>query len=185
MFKIIDQFVTLDEKSKEMLSEKLRVEKFKKKENILSPEKMCDKFYFITKGAVRTYTIRDGKEIVCWIYTEDEIFTSWHSYLMKIPSVEYIETLEETELMSIKYSELEEMYDLSPKLERFTRLFLEKQTGEIDLFYKEYQFLSAKEKYDLLMLINPQIFLRVKLGHISSMLGISQETLSRIRSEKQ
>ncbi len=61
---------------------------------------------------------------------------------------------------------------------------IEEQLVYIDTYSKGYMFLSAKEKYDKLLSFFPDIDQRANLGYIASMLGISQETLSRIRGEK-
>jgi len=87
-------------------------------------------------------------------------------------------------LFSFEYYDYKKLIETYPKFERFSRLLAEEQLAFIDLYSKGYMFMSAKEKYQLLLSNIPDIELRVKLGYIASFLGISQETLSRIRSSK-
>ena len=70
------------------------------------------------------------------------------------------------------------------QFEGFARLLAEEQITFTDQFFKGYMFLSAMEKYQLLLQYFPDIELRVKLTYIASFLGISRETLSRIRAQK-
>ncbi|MEO0338467.1 MAG: Crp/Fnr family transcriptional regulator, partial [Bacteroidota bacterium] len=98
-------------------------------------------------------------------------------------SHEHLEVLENSTVVKISISSLEELYPKYPKLESWMRLVLEEQITFLDNFYKGFLFMQAKEKYDLLIGTFPDILQRVNLGHIASLLGISQETLSRIRKK--
>jgi len=69
-----------------------------------------------------------------------------------------------------------------PAFERFGRILMEEQLAFIDYYFKGVLFMTAKEKYSLLLSYFPDITQRVNLGHIASFLGITQETLSRLRS---
>lgn len=143
----------------------------------------CRKLYFLTKGTVRSYFYQKGKDVTYWIYPENNMFTSWSSYLMKKASSEFIETTDDCETVYISYDNWQNLYNNFPELDRFGRLVMEEQIALINDFYMGYYFLSAKEKYDLVISVFPDITQRANLGHIASMLGISQETLSRIRGK--
>lgn len=145
--------------------------------------KTCKTIYFLVSGAARTYLYLKGKDITHWIYLENSLITSWHSYLLKKPSKEYIELTEDAKVVAISYEDWHKLYDEFPEMNKFSRLILEEQLAVLDDFYKGYYFLSAKEKYELLISWYPEITQRVNLGYIASMLGISQETLSRIRGK--
>ena len=177
----IKQYISLSgEAEKDILNLSI-VEHVTKGHLILNEGKTCDRLYFIAKGTVRTYHYQNGKDITYWIYQDNAMITSWHSYILRKPASEYIETTEDSILVSLSYNEWQELYLNHPKLERFGRLILEEQMALLDDFFKGYYFLTAKEKYELLTTAFPTITQRANLGHIASMLGISQETLSRIR----
>ncbi len=151
---------------------------------MLKEFKHVRKLYYIEKGIFRTYYIHNEKEITSWFYTENQFLTSWSGFYNQETSHEYIEALEEATIYSIEYSAYQKLINSYPSFERFTRLLAEEQLAFIDSFFKGYLFMTASEKYKLLLSIIPDIELRVKLGYIASFLGISQETLSRIRSIK-
>ncbi len=179
----LKQYINLsDEAEKDILNLAL-FESIPKGHLLLKEGKTCERLYFIVKGTIRTYHYQKGKDITYWIYPENSMITSWHSYILRKPASEYIETTEDSTLISLTYNQWQEVYLKYPKLERFGRIILEEQMALIDDFFKGYYFLTAKEKYKLLTTAFPTITQRANLGHIASMLGISQETLSRIRGK--
>ena len=177
----IKQYVAISKDAEMDIANQAQIETLPKGHVILEEGKTCKRLYFISEGTVRTYHYQDGKDITYWIYPEHSIVTSWHSYILRKPASEYIETTEATTIISLTYDQWQELYLKYPVLERFGRLILEEQMALLDDFFKGYYFLTAKEKYELLVKAFPTITQRANLGHIASMLGISQETLSRIR----
>lgn len=181
--KYIKQYINLSDEAEQDIINLSQIENTAKGHQLLKEGKTCENLYFIKKGTVRTYHYQGGKDITYWIYPEYTMITSWHSYILRKPSSEYIETTEDSILISLTYNEWQELYLKHPELERFGRLVLEEQMARLDHFFKGYYFLTAKEKYQLLTDAFPTITQRANLGHIASMLGISQETLSRIRGK--
>lgn len=177
----INQYVAISSKAEAHILSLLKEETYAKGDVLLKQEKTCKRIYFLANGVMRTYFFQKGKDVTYWIYIEPTIVTSWHSFLLQKPSLEYLEAIEDSEVYSLNYEEWNLLLDSYPELERFSRLLLEETVALIDDFYKGYYFMSAKEKYQLLLTAYPNITQRANLGYIASMLGISQETLSRIR----
>ena len=179
----IKQYIFLTDEAEAEIRN-LAVEKKQEKGDFLIEEgKTCNHLYFLAEGVARTYFYQKGKDITHWIYPKENMITSWHSYLLRKPSAEYIELTEKAVLVSLSYDDWQELYQKYLELERFGRLIIEEQIALVDDFYKGYYFLTAKEKYELLITNFPTITQIANLGHIASMLGISQETLSRIRGK--
>ncbi|WP_394751059.1 Crp/Fnr family transcriptional regulator [Spongiimicrobium salis] len=153
----------------------------KKGDKILSQGNRANYLYFIKKGVLHNYYYHDDKQVSSWFYPENLFITSWHSFYAQKPSFEEIECLEDCILFQISYNNYQRLIADFPSFGNFARLLAEEMLTFIDEFSKGWSFLSAKEKYDLLLTYFPDIELRVKLGYIASFLGISQETLSRIR----
>lgn len=151
---------------------------------ILSEGHYAQKLYFIEKGIIRAFYHGDGKEVSNWFYAEGYLCTSWYSFLREEKSLENLQCIEDCHLYSITMQKYQALFRDFPEMERFGRLIAEEQLSFIDYMSRGYMFLSAKEKYDLLLSFFPDIELRVKLGQIASYLGISQETLSRIRLKR-
>lgn len=177
----IEESVRLNNVEKKIIYSYFDIIQQSKNELLLKEHQYSKYLYFIKKGTVRTYYEHKEKYITSWFYKEGQWVTSWYSFLRQEASYEAIETLEDCELYMISYSNYQKLILELPKFERFARLLIEDQLTFIDYYSKGYMFLSAKERYDLLLQFYPDIELRVKLGLIASFLGISQETLSRLR----
>lgn len=160
------------------------VKELKKGEKILSNGQRANYLYFIEKGVLHTYYYHDDKQISSWFYAEHLFITSWHSFYAQKPSFESIECLEDCILYHVSYQDYQKLIAEFPAFGNFARLLAEEMLTFIDEFSKGWSFLSAKEKYQLLLTYFPDVELRVKLGYIASFLGISQETLSRLRAGK-
>lgn len=86
-------------------------------------------------------------------------------------------------MYAITYDKYQKLIADFPAFGNFARLLAEEALAFLDYFSKSWSFLSASEKYALLQQYFPNIEQRVKLGQIATFLGISQETLSRIRKK--
>lgn len=175
-------FITPDLRQK--LTEFFHKKELKAGTKVLNEGEKATKLYFIDKGILHTYYYYKAKQISSWFYTEGLFVTSWCSFFGKKKSFEGIECLEDCTIYEISYSDYQKLIADFPAFGNFARLLAEDMLIFIDEFAKGWSFLSAKEKYDALLSFIPDIELRVKLGYIASFLGISQETLSRLRSKK-
>jgi len=143
---------------------------------------ICKKLYFVEQGIGRSYYLKqDGKDITQWFFGDGKFMTSADSFFQHTPSIYYLEILEDSVLHSISKEKLDILLGKYHKVEKLIRLvFLEILT---QVFHKlnAIQFHTAKERYDYMLAELPDISYRIPLGHIASYLGITQETLSRIR----
>lgn len=140
--------------------------------------------YFINSGLLRVFYKKDDKEITDNFSSEGEWITSIYSFMKNVPDNCYIQTLEKSELISINILQLEKCFWDFPEMERFGRIlissyFLEQSERIISL-----QFHSAKERYEFFIKTGKNKIQRVPLNMLASYLGMTQETLSRVRAEK-
>ena len=150
---------------------------------LLEEGQRCSTLYFLASGTARSYYYHEDKEVTSWLYKEHLFFTSWHSFIDQVPSFEYLEILEDAEVHLISFEKLEHLFEKHTEFGSFGRKLFAQQVSFLDYYSKAHLFISAKERYQNLLFYFPDIELRVKLGHIASLLGITQETLSRIRSQ--
>ncbi|WP_420321370.1 Crp/Fnr family transcriptional regulator [Flagellimonas sp.] len=168
----------------EMVSEIFdRMEKLKFPKNHLlhSQGKICEHIYLVEKGIARTFFYKEGKDITVHIASEGELITAIDSIISLKKSRYNVELLEESEIYCITYAELQSLLEKHPYYEKYMRMILEQLYAEGANRIEEFLFYSAKERYQNLMELNPSILNRVNLGYIASYLGMTQETLSRIR----
>jgi CRP-like cAMP-binding protein len=176
----IETFVPLDPASVEALHELAEIEEYRKGEHILVPGQRCNRIWFLKSGMVRKYYVEDGREVTVWIHTENETFTSLQSYSLAIPGNEYLQACEDTVAISITRQNSEKLIQFPPFV-TFTNALMQREFVNIDVHTRAMQGKDARGKYEYLQIIAPEMVKRAKLGHIASILGITQETLSRIR----
>lgn len=158
------------------------IEVFPKHHLLHKPKRICSYTYFINKGLARIYYKKNDKEITDNFVAENEWITSVYSFLQNIPDHFYIQTLEEVELVKISLEDLEMCFIDYPEMERFGRMLMSKYFLEQSERIISLQFNSAKERYQFFEQTSKHKLLRVPLGMLASHLGMTQETLSRVRS---
>lgn len=139
-------------------------------------------FYVIRQGMLRSFLRReDGEEVTLWFAYEGQQFAAISSFFDRRPSHETIECLEDCELLYIEGRDLNALYLKHNDLNTIGRKVVEDYCKVLDERIFAMQTLSAEQRYRDLTLYHPEVIRRVSLGHIASFLGISQETLSRVR----
>ena len=154
-----------------------------KNEYLLNEGKICRHLYFVQQGALRGYYTLDGKEITHWFGFEKDFVTSFHSFITQEPAVENIQLLEGSVLWVISKETLSELFNRYHEIERLVRIAYEKYYIRLEERFVNAHFKTATERYENLLQQTPHLLERVPLGYIASYLGISQETLSRIRGK--
>lgn len=179
----IKKYTPLSHEAKNNLTQLVNFETYKKNDFILQQGQRCHKVWFIKSGLIRKFYLEDGKEITTWIHAENELFTSMHSYFQDESSTEYIQAYEDVSLLSMTK---ENSHKLSkfPEIELFSSKVLQEQFSKIDKVVKQFFMMNAQDKYNMLQKHAPYIIKRAKLGHIASIMGVTQETLSRIRAKR-
>ena len=181
----LTSFVPLSVEATEYISEKMYRQVLPKNTLLHQADEVCDKVYFIEKGLVRWfYYNEDGKDVTDSFALENSFVTAFDSFAQRKPSLYSIETLEESIVHSMTYSETEIELETFPESQKYTNLILVQIIEQMLEKNAALQFKNAKERYRFMTEKQPQILQRVSLGHIASYLGITQETLSRIRAKK-
>ncbi len=176
----IEKIVKLNDEAIHALESLVDIERYEKNQYILEQGQRCNKIWFLESGMVRKFHLQEGKEITSWIHTENEIFTSLQSYSQNTPANEYLQACEDTVAIGISRKNSEELIHF-PEFVKFTNTLMEREFVNIDVHNKAMNIKDAKGRYEYLREIAPETVKRAKLGYIASILGISQETLSRIR----
>lgn len=144
---------------------------------------VCKNIGFISKGYVRTYYEINEQEVTTMVLTKHNIVTAHTSFTLQRPSMSYIQALTDCELLVMSYDSMQQLYDRFPKWERLGRLITEQVYGYMEGRVVDYLSLSPEERYKKLVRDEPKILKNVPLRYVASMLGITPETLSRIRNK--
>ncbi len=155
------------------------------KDHFLVREKeVADYIFFIKKGIARIYYYKNEKEITEWIAMDEQFFLSITSFFQRTPSHLIIQVIEPSEVMGIHYNNLMKLAGQYHDVETLLRKMM---TGSLilsQLRMDSIQFETAQQRYEKLIKETPGIIQRVPLSYIASFLGVTLETLSRIRSGK-
>lgn len=156
----------------------------KKGHQVVKEGQYADQLYFILTGSMRAYYFKDGKDITDWFAFENDFVSSISSFFLDIPSEHYMELIEDSTLLEFKRADMALLSEKHHDIERLARLSITKTMLKLQRRIVSLQFKTSKQRYYALLQEHPEIELRVPLGHIASYLGITQETLSRIRASR-
>lgn len=156
-----------------------------KNQIIVQQGEVCKALYFVEQGMGRSYYLNEnGKEITQWFFGVGKFMTSADSFFQQTTSLYNLEVLENSIVYSISKEDLDLLFAKYHKMEKLGRLVTTEMLTKIVNKLNAIQFQTAKERYDYMLTEFPDISYRVPLGHIASYLGMSQETLSRIRKNE-
>lgn len=160
----------------------MRVETYVKGTILLRQDEISSKCYFVLAGCIRQYSYgEDGKEITSNFFTEEQTVILFKSYKQRIPSDYFLSCVEDSTLLIGDLDCEEKMYDKFPKLEKITRSFLEMNFGEAQDASARFMGATPEERYRALMDKRPELINRVPQHQLASYLGITPESLSRIK----
>lgn len=145
---------------------------------------VCDHIFFVRKGILRIFYFKNGKEITEWIAMDGTFCLSIISFFERSPSRLQIQTLEASEIMGIHYDELTGMAAQYHEVETLFRKMMTSSLILSQYRMDSIQFETAQQRYDRLLESQPELIRRVPLTYLASFLGITPETLSRIRAHR-
>jgi len=145
---------------------------------------LSKKVYFIESGLLRSYYTKDDKDITHFFFSENSFSLSIESVFYNTPSPIGLELLEPSTLRWIYFNDLEIYINKYNQLEKLMRILLIDVMKKLSERLYMTQFQSAQERYKTILEKHPDILLRAPLGHIASYIGITQQRLSVIRSQK-
>jgi CRP-like cAMP-binding protein len=164
------------------IADHLSVLELTKNHILLRENQHHDFSYFVLRGAVRSYYLKDGVEVNTWFAFENEMVGSLRNY-RDLPSRETFALVEDSTLIAINMRSLKPHIRTNLHIGNFVSNIIE----EYALFLEDRiyfsQGLSSMERYIFLMEREPRVLQRIPLTYIASYLGISRETLSRLRSK--
>ena len=180
----LENITPLSEQLRSRLEQIIQTKTFAKKELLLKEGEVSNFIFFIEQGFARSFYTKEGKDITAWFMAENDVIISVASFFTRIKSYENIEALEDMIVHYINYNELEKLYNDFPEFNKTGRLLTTHYyvLSEERVYNMRRQ--TAEERYHFMLEKYPQLILRAQLSHIASYLGLTIETLSRVRSRK-
>lgn len=158
--------------------------KLKKHQFLLNEGDVCRYLGFVNSGCLREYSIDSkGIEHIIQFAIEDWWISDLHSFLSGMPATYNIDALQDSEILLLNKSAREELLNGCPKMERFFRLLIEANSVASQQRISDSLSASAEERYLKFIKTYPKLFEQVPQSQIASYLGITPQSLSRIRKE--
>jgi len=178
--KYLSKYIPITEEMEEAIIKSGFIKTFEKGTILLEEGKMSNECYFIIKGCIRCYYIKDGDDKTTEFYTEEQAVTP-SIYGKKVASEYYLECVEDT-IAGVGTPELEtEMYKKFPQIESLNLALGEAIMAKYIETFAEFKMATPEERYLNLLNTRPDLIQRVPQHQIASYLGIKPESLSRIR----
>lgn len=185
ILKNVSQHIKLTKEEEKFFISLLKHRKLRKRQYLLQAGDVSRYENFVAKGLLRAYTVdAKGQEHIAMFAMEGWWTSDLYSFLTNTPASQHIDALEDSEVFSIEKPDLEKLYEAVPKFERFFRILLQNafvanQNRILASISEtaEQQYLNFIKKY-------PSLEQRIPQHQIASFLGITPETISRIRKAK-
>jgi CRP-like cAMP-binding protein len=178
------QYQGLTNECKLDFGKNVTLKKVEKASILVKEGQYSDKLYYIVKGCIRVYYNKEGKEISDWFAFENEFVSSINSFFLSIPSPHYVQAVEDTTFLEITREDAFKLMEIHHSFESLARKAITQIMLQLQSRIVSLQFETAQQKYNNLLLIRPDFVQRVPLSYIATFLGITMETLSRIRNPK-
>ena len=176
--------VPMSEDSIRLFDSKTRVIQLNKGEYLQLEGDVSRFLGMVDVGLIRVFYRRAGEEMTEFLACENEIFYDCESFFRRTPSKRYIQMLEPSTLYLATKEDLDELCKENREIRIFFRCLTEQLLRKMKKKTLNCVFENAKARYDNLINENSEYVLRVPSIFVASYLGVTPETLSRIRSKK-
>ncbi|HJP63834.1 MAG TPA: Crp/Fnr family transcriptional regulator [Mucilaginibacter sp.] len=176
--------LTLSDQELDTFCGRFKLRSAKRGEILLEAGSICRYIYFVNKGCLRVYLMdAEGKESTRFLIPEGRFGTAFPSFILQEPSLAYIQSVEASEVLFLTHQDFRALPDILPAWEKIYRMNLERDYIASIKRIESLITMSAKERYTQLMESEPGLIQRLPSKIIADYLGISQETLSRLKSK--
>jgi CRP-like cAMP-binding protein len=150
---------------------------------LLKEDRQCNQMCFIQNGMVRIYATRGDKEVTQWISTKGYFLTDLASFTFNTPARWNMQALTDCELYILNKDAYNTLGEKVPDWHKLEKLFIAKCFIILEERVNNHLFMTAEERYQQLLSFQPELFNQVPLQYLASMLGMTPETLSRMRKK--
>ncbi|RNI28709.1 Crp/Fnr family transcriptional regulator [Rufibacter latericius] len=187
LFTYISQYTqtTLTQEEQDLIQRAFQPKKLRKKQYLLQEGDICRYLGFVVRGAMRQYSIDDkGTEHMVQFAIENWWVGDRESFLMLTPSVYNIDAWEDTEVLLIEKADLLQLYEQVPAMTQMARQMDDRHSMASQRRINAAISFSAEKRYAEFVDCYPEFLQRFPQHLIASYLGITKETLSRIRKQQ-
>ena len=181
--KKLESFTTITDNEFLVWKNIMHEKKINKGEVLLKEGQVCRHFYFILKGCLRSFSLEEGREVNLTFYFEDDFACDFESFRKEEAAKSYLVAMEDTTVYFASKKEAIPVLQSEAAFYVFVFRFFQ------DLFFKEsqhsntFKLMTPEQRYNFLLEKKSHYLQRIPLTHLASYLGMSRETLTRIRKK--
>lgn len=179
--KFISKYSPINQEETEYIEKNIPLKRFSKNEVFFREGSISKAIYFILEGCVRLFYNADGKDKTAYFYTEGKFLCANESFINKTPARENFQALENTTLMVFTEANLIDLLKNYSNFENVERFAILDELVTSNRLIESFTTQSPEERYIELLDSNRELFQRVPQQYIATYLGVSPESLSRIR----
>lgn len=176
-------YMNVDQEDMDTLLSYFHITEMNKGDHFVKAGRVCDKLSFQKSGLIRSYAMHGDKEVTQWISSKGFIITDLGGLIMDKPSFFNVYALTHCELYTISKKDYLNLANVIPAWPRLERILITKCFGFLETRLFAQLSMTAEEQYKYLMSLNPDLFTQVPLKYLASMMGMTAESLSRIRNK--
>ncbi len=181
LIQFLSKFNAFTQSEAEELASLLNVKEIKKDTLIVRQGEICTQCFFVLKGCLRQFINNDGNEKTIAFYTEEEAVNFFTSITHQKPSESSLNTIEDSVVLIGDPGKDQELFAKFPVLEKITKQMIEQDFGKTQDAFAVFMTSSPEERYLNVLNQRPDLIQRVPQHQLASYLGITPESLSRIR----
>jgi CRP-like cAMP-binding protein len=180
----IESFTHVSNEDFEQLAAVMHEKQLNRGEVILKEGQVCKHYYFIIKGCIRSFSIKEGREVNVNFYFEDDVACDFSSFRNEEPSEFYMVAMENCTVFCASKAEALPVFINHTSLHIYLFRFFQYLYLKEEEHSNSFKLLTPEERYHFIVENQPYYLQRIPMIYLASYLGISRETLTRIRGRK-
>lgn len=185
LFNVLAAYHRLSDDFKEALEQELIPLSLPKNHLLLEAPRISTHAFFLDKGFAMSYSFLNGKKVTENFFKAGQIMVAFESFFEQTPSMEFIQLMKKSDILCISYDSVQKMFERFPEAQRIYRSIMNRHYSQSRARIRDMQRLTASQRLQKLLAAFPNIEMIVSQDAIASYLGITAQSLARIKRKEE